>query len=421
MATFSCEVFKHQRRRDGSYPVKLRVTHNRTVRRLATNLTAYPEDLTRSLKIKGGQLKTRCDALMKDCREAVAQISVFDLPKMTADQLCDAIRRTLERQDWSLDFFVFAHDEFQPTKSPATRRHYDTAIHAFARFLGRESIDINEITGRMLQSFAEFLDKEPKYMKTPLGYKVTEKAKSGVSTVNYIRALASIFNAARRKYNDEDGGDVRIPRTPFENVDLSGRPCKGQNSLGVKGIQALIDYKPDTEARQRARDLFLVSFALMGANVADMYLADPPVGGVWKYNRAKTTKKAGKGARMEVTIPKEIEPELRRLSAGAAPGRWLCLSSRWKDKDYISSSVRDGLKPFARTLGLEPFTIYAARHSWATIARTKAGVDKATVDECLAHSGRMKMADVYIEKDFEILNAANAKVLALFSWDSRLK
>ena len=65
--------------------------------------------------------------------------------------------------------------------------------------------------------------------------------------------------------------------------------------------------------------------------------------------------------------------------------------------------------------GLPPFTFYAARKTWATIAR-KAGVEKATIDECLIHVGELKMADIYIERDYSLLNEANRKVLAMFEW-----
>lgn len=419
MATFACEVFKHHRRADGSYPVKLRVTHNRAVRRLPTNMTAYPDDLTRSLKIKSGQLRNRCDSLIKDCREAVAGLSVFDLPNMTVDQLCVAIRRALERQDWKLDLFDFARREFLPLYAPTGARTYQTALNAFERFLGRAECDINAITGRMVLEFAEFLDSEPKHIMTPRGVAVTGRDKSGVSTATYVRRIGTIFAAARRRYNDTDTGDILIPRTPFDGLDLKTRQCKGQGSLGVEGLQALIDWRPDTPARQRARDLFLVSFALMGANTADLYFAEPPAGGVWRYNRRKTVKKAGPGSRMEVVIPPEIAPELARLSAGAAPGRWLNLSATFADKDYVSTSVKSGLQPFAEEHGLEPFTIYAARHTWASVARNRAGVEEATVDECLAHSGGRRMAKVYIARDFTIHNAANRKVLELFSWNIR--
>lgn len=419
MATFVCEVFRHHRRADGSYPVKLRVTHNRGVKRLPTNLTAYPEDLTRSLKIKSGQLKNRCDALIKDCRDAVADLSVFDLPKMSVGELCDAIRRVLEKQDWTLDFFDFANREFLSNYTPEGGRTYRTALAAFARFLGAPTCDINSITGRMIQEFAEFLDVEPKYVNTSKGVKTTGEKKSGVSTATYVRRLGTIFAAARRKYNDRDVGKILIPRTPFEGLALQARPCRGQSSIGVAGLQALIDWKPDSPARQRARDIFLVSFALMGANVADLYVAAPPGGGVWRYNRRKTERKAGQASRMEVDIPAEIAPELERLTAGAAPGRWLNLSATFADKDYVSTSVTAGLEPFAREHGLQRFTLYAARHTWASLAKNKCGIDEATVDDCLTHSGGRRMAKVYIERDYALFNEANRKVLALFTWNSR--
>jgi hypothetical protein len=38
------------------------------------------------------------------------------------------------------------------------------------------------------------------------------------------------------------------------------------------------------------------------------------------------------------------------------------------------------------------------------------------VDEALGHKGQNKMASIYIEKDWQMLNDINARVLALFSW-----
>lgn len=63
------------------------------------------------------------------------------------------------------------------------------------------------------------------------------------------------------------------------------------------------------------------------------------------------------------------------------------------------------------------FTMYAARHSFASIAR-KAGVEKATIDEMLCHVGEHKMGDVYIETDWNIHREANKKVLDLFDWSA---
>ena len=46
----------------------------------------------------------------------------------------------------------------------------------------------------------------------------------------------------------------------------------------------------------------------------------------------------------------------------------------------------------------------------------KAGVEKALVDEGLCHIGDFPVTDIYAERDWENINAGNAKVLALFNW-----
>ena len=73
------------------------------------------------------------------------------------------------------------------------------------------------------------------------------------------------------------------------------------------------------------------------------------------------------------------------------------------------------LRKWAEREGMEPFTFYAARHTWATLAR-RMTTEKATVDEALAHVGDFKMADIYAERNWALAWEANRKVLALFRW-----
>ena len=54
----------------------------------------------------------------------------------------------------------------------------------------------------------------------------------------------------------------------------------------------------------------------------------------------------------------------------------------------------------------------AARHSWATIALNKVGIDKYVVHAALNHiDNTMKVTDIYIERDFVNENKANDKVV----------
>ena len=57
---------------------------------------------------------------------------------------------------------------------------------------------------------------------------------------------------------------------------------------------------------------------------------------------------------------------------------------------------------------------YAARHTWATLARNDAGIDKETIHEALNHvDERMRVTDIYIDRDYSAQDAANKKVLEM--------
>ena len=72
----------------------------------------------------------------------------------------------------------------------------------------------------------------------------------------------------------------------------------------------------------------------------------------------------------------------------------------------------------AERVGMDSLTFYAARHTWATIARSAAvGIEKATVHEALNHVDRdMRVTDIYIDRDWSVIWKANEKVLKKFTW-----
>ena len=54
MLTIRAEVVRAGLKDDGTYNIKIRLTYNREVKRLSTNLFATQADITRSLKLKDG-------------------------------------------------------------------------------------------------------------------------------------------------------------------------------------------------------------------------------------------------------------------------------------------------------------------------------------------------------------------------------
>lgn len=419
MITYKPIIIPGGRRKDGTWPVKIRVTFRGVSRRLPTTLVCTDQDLTRSGKIKNANILQKAGELIARMRATTEDLSPFTLEAWDVDQVVDHIRGALSAEQFRLDFFAFA-DEYLDCKLAQTRRSYDMALNTLERFLGGRSLDVNAITRKMLLDFVAFVDAEPRMRRTKEGVVPSKKPKKvpGGASAGYLMKLAHIFNAARFRYNDEDTGRILIPRSPFDGMRKAYPPGQGAKPLPREVVQALIDCDPVDGLERISRAAFLVSFCIMGANLADLWDKHQEPGEVIVYNRRKTARRRADHAEVRVLLPACIEPFLADLGylSGSA-GWWLPELHRWKDGNTATTMVNKGLTRIAERLGVERFTFGAARKTWATQAR-KLGVEKATVDEALAHIGDFRVTDIYAERNWELAWAANEKVLGSYTWKS---
>ena len=179
----------------------------------------------------------------------------------------------------------------------------------------------------------------------------------------------------------------------------------------------ILDQTPKGKNGHRyALDALVVSFGLMGMNLADMFEAAPPKG-MLIYNRSKTRDRRSDEAEMRLPVPQELQPYLERLGAGTDNKVWLpALRETSKDKKIVTSRVNRCIKSWCRQNGIEEFTTYALRKTWATLARST-GADKSLVDECIGHIGGYKMTDIYAVRPWDKMAELNRKVLDMFVWE----
>jgi integrase len=181
-------------------------------------------------------------------------------------------------------------------------------------------------------------------------------------------------------------------------------------------MQKIILAKTDNPSVRTALDAFIVSFGLMGANLADLYLATPFQGDKWVYNRKKITSRK---AEMRVVIQPQILPYLERLKNGDDKEWWLPELHRLGAKKHTcNEKLNDYLRRWQKSEGLESedFTFYAARHSWGQYARDL-GNDLASVNECLCHKDNLEMGRIYASLSWEQKNDINKSVLDSFMWE----
>ena len=86
-------------------------------------------------------------------------------------------------------------------------------------------------------------------------------------------------------------------------------------------------------------------------------------------------------------------------------------SSRYYTAQTFNRNVNIGLKVVGKAVGIDNLQFYQARHTFATLSRNMMKFAKSDVDEALNHVGSYDIADVYIKKDFTIINENNMKLL----------
>ena len=417
MAKLAYEISNYARS-DGSRAVTIRVSHRNRSRHMPTNVIAWPEDLTRDGRIRSRTLKDKLDELIRQLYKVIERISYYDLHRCNVDYIVARLKAASQQDDFKLDFFTFAGGFINNINNPATQKTYKVAVEALRHYLtslGKVNLDINDITTSILSDFVYFINSEHKQhfsKNTSVTDETKISKKHGTSAKAYLSKLSAIFNAAKNKYNDEDMGTIRIPRSPFSKVKVKASPSRGQKALSLDLMRRIVSTDARNEVERAALDIFIVSFCLMGANLADLFEAEPPVKGIWTYFRKKTRDRREDRAEMHVRIPECLTPYLERLTTHCDKGKWLNLSHRYSGIASANKTINQILKGWAIRHGVKPFTFYAARKSWATIARSRAcRIDKALVDECLAHVGDYRLTDIYAERDWETIWAANNKVL----------
>ena len=418
MITFKPIIIPNNKRADGSYPVKIRVYFNGKTRRLPTTLVCKAADLTRSLKIKNSDILAKAEALIRKMRSVTDALSLYDLENRDVDWVVNRIKDGIMGEKFFLDFFEWG-EKYNMTKNIPTRKAYERALNAFERFLGERRIDINDITKLLLLDFMEYIDAEHKMQYNPATkeWKETKKEKvpKAASSLHLMK-LQHIFNAAKDRYNDEDSEVIRIPRSPFDSIrKVFPSGGNGQKALDRKVIQRMIVAQTDDPSVRVALDAFIVSFALMGANLADLYCAIPFEGDTWVYNRAKTAGRRADGAEIRVDIPVQLKPFIARLQS--EEGEWWLseLHRIGAKKHTCNEKINDYLRRWQTAAKVEDFTFYAARHSWATIARSM-GIDLASVNDCLCHKDALEMGRRYAPLSWEQKNEINKKVIESFVW-----
>lgn len=385
MATITVEIGKKGKKKERT--VCFLICHGKTKKRIPTEIFVTDSEVSSNGKKVKQPDKARLIEQMR--RKLQDRLFALSLELVGRDVDAAYIAERITAHTGEIDFFKFAEEwlKHSPVKS---KKNYYTMMNALERHLGKRSLPFSFITFSMLRGFEEYLKDKPR------------------SQSMYLGLIRHLYREAMRQYNSDY--EQVIKNDPFVRYRVPRQQLKkGVRSLTLDTLLNIYKYegKPGSRA-QIARDCFILSFCLMGMNSVDLFECADMKNGIIKYNRAKTKDRRSDGAYIEVKVHPLIEPLVKKYEG---KDRVFNFYTRYSDAGTFNSNINKGLKDVGDELGITDLEFYQARHTFATLSRNLMKFSKSDVDEALNHVGTLDIADVYIAKDFSIINENNSKLI----------
>lgn len=393
MATVKFYLDKRRQKKDGTYPIKLNVFHNKQIM-ITTQLSASEKEWNgNEYSVRAQNYKPRnivARGIINKAETVIFTLEQQEKLKSTTDKALkklieDAISSKVENQKT----FLYYLDEFVSKKTnQGTKSIYTTTrnkIEEYDSHCTFESMDKS-----WLENFEAWMAKTMKVNAYAI----------------HLRNIRSVFNYAI----DEEYTTLY----PFRRFSIKKEETR-KRSLTAEQLRLLRDY-PCEEYQIRYRDMFMLMFYLIGVNAADLFNAKHSalVNGRFEYKRAKTGK----------LYSIKVEPEAQAII------------EKYKGKDYLLNIMDEygnykdflhrmgiGLKQIGETerkgLGgkksrnplFPDLSSYWARHTWATVA-AELDVPKEVIAHALGHSwANSTTTDIYIRFDMKKVDEANRKVI----------
>ncbi|MDE5875091.1 MAG: site-specific integrase, partial [Muribaculaceae bacterium] len=270
-----------------------------------------------------------------------------------------------------------------------TSETYRSALNSFMKFRDGDDIMLDCISTDIMEAYEAWL----------------KKRGNSYNTISfYNRILRAVYNRAVNEGIIEDA-------TPFRHV-YTGIAKTVKRALPLKTISRIKSLElTGNPALEFARDIFILSFMLRGMSFIDMaFLKKSDLKGSHiTYHRRKT------GQRLVIEWTREMQAILNRYPANPTP--YLLPIIRNPDVNELCSyrnaayTINRNLKKIAARVGLAiPLTLYVARHSWASAAKTK-GIPLSVISEGMGHDNEATTRIYLASLETSVVDKANAIIL----------
>lgn len=356
------------------------IIHDRKVRQCSTPYRAFPKEWQTRFR---EETRRDVERLTRIVRRMESRGTV-----LSADDIVEEFK--LYRSRYSL--FRFMESVIMNLKECGkirTAETYTATLQSFSRFRRGRDLMLDEITPDLIQAYEAYL-----------------RARGAVpnTTSFYMRILRAVYNRAVESEAIEQ-------RNPFRHV-YTGTERTVKRAIPIAAISRIKNLElPRGSKMDFARDMFMLSFYLRGMSFVDMAFlrkkdrADNHV----TYRRRKT------GQRLDIAWTKEMQSIVEKYPPNPTQYLLPILTNPLSDERIAyrnrASCINRQLKTIARLTNLKiPLTLYCARHSWASAARTK-GIPVSIISEGMGHDSEATTQIDLASLETSLIDRANALII----------
>lgn len=356
------------------------IIHDRKVRQCSTPYRAFPKEWQTRFR---EETRRDVERLTRIVRRMESRGTV-----LSADDIVEEFK--LYRSRYSL--FRFMESVIMNLKECGkirTAETYTATLQSFSRFRRGRDLMLDEITPDIIQAYEAYLRVRGAVPNT---------------TSFYMRILRAVYNRAVESEAIEQ-------RNPFRHV-YTGTERTVKRAIPIAAISRIKNLElPRGSKMDFARDMFMLSFYLRGMSFVDMAFlrkkdrADNHV----TYRRRKT------GQRLDIAWTKEMQSIVEKYPPNPTQYLLPILTNPLSDERIAyrnrASCINRQLKTIARMTNLKiPLTLYCARHSWASAARTK-GIPVSIISEGMGHDSEATTQIYLASLETSVIDRANALII----------
>lgn len=273
-----------------------------------------------------------------------------------------------------------------------TAEAYESAYASFSKFLRNKDVYLDEVNDKLIKHYEGYLR-----------YRGLTKNSSSF----YMRILRAVYNRAISK-------DLVEMRAPFRNV-YTGVDKTTKRALNLAAIKRIKNVSlKHCKNCDFARDMFLFSFYMRGMSFIDMaHLRTSNLSnGYITYRRRKT------GQELCIKWERCMQEIVEKYRDSCLNGYLLPIfKTRTHSRNQykyclarINKCLRD-VAVYARIYNV-PLTLYVARHSWASIAKSRR-IPLSVISESMGHDNE-KTTRIYLASlDKSVIDRANRQILEM--------